>query len=102
MYSDTMFLKVNAFRSCAAAQVWSDGQGSSLFYPIKSKALAHTTIYHMIHDLNATPTVVITDGARKKEMNHFHIKQKWSEYYTLIAHNKTPSTGCTWFSPLYD
>ena len=43
----------------------------------------------MIHDLNAIPTVVITDGAMeetggawKKEMNHFRIKQKWSEPYS--------------------
>ena len=89
MYSDTMFSKVNSLRSCAAAQVWTDGQGFSLLYPIKSKALAHTTIHHMIHDLNAIPTVVITDGAMeetggawKKEMNHFRIKQKWSEPYS--------------------
>ena len=66
----------------SAPEVWTDGQGFSLFYPIKSKALDHTTIHHMIHDLNATPTVVITDGARKKEMNHFRIKQKWSEPYS--------------------
>ena len=89
IYSDTMFSKVNSLRMFAAAQVWTDGQGFSLFYPIKSKAMAHTTIHQMVYDLNAIPTVVITDGALeetggqwKKEMQHFRIKQKWSEPYS--------------------
>lgn len=83
MYSDTMFSKV-------AAQVWTNRQGFSLFYPIKSKELAHTTI----HDFNAIPTFVITDGAmeetggaREKEMNHFRIKQKWLEPYSKWQNN---------------
>jgi Reverse transcriptase (RNA-dependent DNA polymerase) len=89
IYSDTMFSKVNSLSMCSAAQVWTDGQGFSLFYPIKSKAMAYKTVQLMIHDLNATPTVVITDGALeetgggwKKEMQHYRIKQKWSEPYS--------------------
>ena len=89
IYSDTMFSKVNSLRMFSAAQVWTDGQGFSLFYPIKSKSMAHTTVHLMVHDLNAIPTVVITDGALeetggawKSEMQHFRIKQKWSEPYS--------------------
>jgi Reverse transcriptase (RNA-dependent DNA polymerase) len=89
MYSDTMFSKANSLRSISAAQVWTDGQGFCLFYPISSKAQAYTTIHLMIHDLNAIPRTVFTDGALeetegnwKKEMQHFRIKSQWSEPYS--------------------
>ena len=89
IYSDTMFSKVNSLRMNTAAQVWTDGEGFSLFYPIKGKKLAHTTVHLMVHDLNAIPTVVITDGALeetggpwREEMQHFRIKQKHSEPYS--------------------
>jgi hypothetical protein len=89
MYSDTMFSKLKSLRQNTAAQVWSDGQGFSLFYPIKSKSMAWTTVSHMVDDINGIPTVVITDNAMeqtggnwKKEMQHYRIVQKWTEPYT--------------------
>ena len=89
MYSDTMFSKAKSLRSISAAQVWTDGNGFCLFYPISSKSLAYKTIHLMIHDLNAIPRVVVTDGAKeetegqwKKEIQHFRIKAKWSEPYS--------------------
>ena len=84
-----MFSKAKSLRMLPAAQVWTDGNGYSMFYPIKSKSLAYTTVHLMVHDLNAIPTVVVTDGAMeetggkwKSEMQHFRIKQKWSEPYS--------------------
>jgi hypothetical protein len=89
MYSDTLFLKVKSHHQNTTAQVWTDGQGYSLFYPIKSKAEAWTTVLMMVNDLNAIPKVVVTDGANeekgggwKKEMPHYRIKQKWLEPYS--------------------
>jgi hypothetical protein len=89
MYSDTMFSKSKSLRSNTCAQVWTDGMGYSLFYPLKSKSLAWTTVSTMISDINAIPMVVITDGAAeetggpwKKEMQHYRIKQQWSEPYS--------------------
>jgi hypothetical protein len=63
MYSDTMFSKIKSLHLNVAAQVWSDSHGYSLFYPIKSKALAWTTVSLMVSDMNAIAKTIITNGA---------------------------------------
>jgi Reverse transcriptase (RNA-dependent DNA polymerase) len=89
LYSDTMFAKVKSLHGNASAQVWTDGQGYALLYPIKSKSLAYTTVQRVIHEMNAIPKAVITDNAMeetggnwKKEMQHYRIHQKFSEPYS--------------------
>ena len=88
-YSDTMFSKVKSLHGNSAAQVWTDGQGYALLYPIKNKSLAHSTVTLACHDINAYPKVVITDNALEEtgekwtsEMQHFRIKHKFSEAYS--------------------
>jgi hypothetical protein len=89
MYSDTMFSKVKSLRQNSCAQVYTDGQGYSLLYPLKSKSLAWMTIKSLISDMNAIPDAIITDGAMeetgghwKKETQHFRISQRFSEPYS--------------------
>jgi len=86
MYSDTMFSKVKSLHLHTSAQVWTDGSGYALFYPLKSKQQAWTTVAMMVSDMNAIPSIVITDGALeeyghswKKEMQHFRISQRITE-----------------------
>ena len=61
MYSDTMFAKVKSVRKFTCAQNWTDGQGYTLFYPMKSKSEAPTSISRMVHDMKAIPEVIVTD-----------------------------------------
>jgi hypothetical protein len=89
MYSDTMFSKVKSLQQNSCAQVYTDGQGYSLLYPLKSKSLAWTTIKSLISDMNAIPDAIITDGAMevtgghwKKETQDFWILQRFSEPYS--------------------
>jgi hypothetical protein len=89
IYSDTMFLKAKSLKQNTVAQVYTDGQGYALFYPLKSKALAWTTVKLVVTDMNAIPETIVTDGAMeetggqwKKEMQHYWIKQRFSEPYS--------------------
>jgi hypothetical protein len=61
LYTDTMFAKIRSLRSNTCAQVWTDGLGYSLFYPLKSKREAPTTVWKMVHDLQAIPEVIVSD-----------------------------------------
>jgi hypothetical protein len=80
---------VKSLQQNSVVQVSTDGQGYALFYPLKSKALAWTTVKSVISDMNAIPQTVVTDGAMeetggqwKKEMQHFRIVQRYSEPYS--------------------
>ena len=89
MYSDTMFAKVKSVRKFSCAQNWTDGQGYTLFYPMKSKGEAPTTISRMVHDMKAIPEVIVTDGAGEErgrvwqaEVNKLRSRQHWTEPYS--------------------
>ena len=93
-YSDTMFAKVKSLNGNTAAQVWTDGQGYALLYPIKRKYFAYETVQLACNDLNALPRVVITDGAMeetagnwKKEMQH--LPHKTEVFGALFAMAKS-------------
>ena len=89
MYSDTMFAKKKSIRKFTCAQNWTDGQGYTLFYPMKSKSEAPNTISRMCHDMKAIPEVIVTDGAGEErglafraEVLKIRSKQHWTEPYS--------------------
>ena len=59
MYSDTMFAKVKSIRKYTCAQVWTDGQGYTLLYPMISKSEAAGTVSRMVHAMKGIPEVII-------------------------------------------
>ena len=78
MYTDTSFAKVKSVRQNTCAQDWTDGQGYTLFYPLRSKSEAHTTVSRMVHDMNAIPQIIVSDGAKEEG------SQKWNAEIRLI------------------
>jgi hypothetical protein len=87
LYTDTMFAKVRSLRSNTCAQVWTDGLGYSLFYPLKSKSEAPTTVWKMVHDLQGIPEVIVSDGSGEqtgakwnKEVNLIRCRQHLTEH----------------------
>jgi hypothetical protein len=62
LHTDTIFAKICLLQSNTCAQVWTDGLGYSLFYPLKSKREAPMTVWKMVHDLQAIPDVIVSDG----------------------------------------
>jgi hypothetical protein len=77
IYSDTMFSKVKSLRQNAVAQVYTDGQGYALFYPLKSKALAWTTVKSVVDEMNAIPEAIVTDGAMEETGGQWKKKEKF-------------------------
>ena len=65
-YTDTLSTKVKSIQQNMCAQDWTDGQGYTLFYPLRSKSEAYMTIPRMVHDLNGIPEVIVADGAKEE------------------------------------
>ena len=63
LYTDTMFSKVKSVRQNTCAQVWTDGYGYDLVYPMNSKKYASSTVKNMVHDMQGIPEVIFSDGA---------------------------------------
>ena len=88
-YTDTMFSKITSLRKNKCAQVWTDGSGYSLFYPLATKASAYLTISRMVHDVQGIPEVIVSDGAReetgrqwKEEINRIRSRHHVTEPYS--------------------
>jgi hypothetical protein len=60
------------------AQVWTNGLSYSLFYPLKSKIEAPMTVWKMVHDLQAIPEVIVSDGSGEQT------GVKWKDKINLI------------------
>jgi hypothetical protein len=87
LYTDTMFAKIRSLRSNTCAQVWTDGLGYSLFYPLKSKREASTTVWKMVHDLQGIPEVIVSDGSGeqtgmkwREEINRIRVRHHLTEH----------------------
>jgi hypothetical protein len=78
MYTDTAFAKVKSIRQNTCAQNWTDGQAYTLFYPLRSKSEAHTMVSRMVHDMNAIPQIIVSDGAKEEG------SLKWNAEIRLI------------------
>ena len=87
LYTDTMFAKMRSLRSNTCAQVWTDGLGYDLFYPLESKREAPSTVWRMVHDLQGIPEVIVSDGSGEqtggkwnKEINLIRARHHVTEY----------------------
>jgi hypothetical protein len=78
LYTDTMFVKICSLRSNTCAQVWTDGLSYSLFYPLNSKRDMPTTVWKMVHDLQAIPEVIVSDSLEEQA------GVKWKDEINLI------------------
>ena len=98
MYTDTMFAKIKSARGNTCAQVWTNGQGYDLFYPLRTKADAYSTISRMVHDMDGIPEVIVSDGAAeqnsekwKAEIRHFrsrhHVTEPYSQWQNRAERN---------------
>lgn len=91
MYTDTSFAKVKSIRQNTCAQDWTDGQGYTLFYPLRSKSEAHTMVSRMVHDINAIPQIIVSDGAKEEG------SQKWKAEICLIrSRHHVTEPYCQW------
>ena len=85
-YTDTLFAGTKSIRSNQVAQVWTDGNGYCLFFPLKSKAKAPSTIAEMIRYVRGIPEVVVSDGAKEvtgkmwtDEINNYRMRHHITE-----------------------
>jgi hypothetical protein len=60
---DMMFMKVKSIWQNTCAQVYMDGQGYSLFYPLQSKKDAPITLLKMAYDMQGIPEIVVSNGS---------------------------------------
>ena len=88
-YTDTMFARTKSIRLNEVAQVWTDGNGYSVVFPLDSKKHAPATISKLIRHLGGIPEVVISDGAGeaggqdwKNEVNQYRMREHTTEPYS--------------------
>jgi hypothetical protein len=88
-YTDTMFSKIPSIRKNTCAQVWTDGSGFSLFYPMQTKGMAYQTVERMTQDIQGIPEMIISDGAGEqggklwnKEVNKVRTRHHYTEPYS--------------------
>jgi hypothetical protein len=83
VYTDTLFAGTKSLRGHQAAQVWTDGDGFCLFFPMQSKAHAPDTIWKMIHKIQGIPETVVSDNQRwMDELNLYHMNHHVTEPYS--------------------
>ena len=88
LYTDTMFSTINSLRGNKCAQVFTNGAGYDLFYPLKKESLAVDALNEVIRTVGV-PKELISDGARAelhgqfaKVVNEYRIKQRVTEPYS--------------------
>ncbi len=88
-YSDTMFATTKSVRGNKCAQVFTDGAGWDVVYPMAKKSEAPEALSKLIHEFSMVPKHIITDdapeqtGGRWKELVDMHrIRQTWTEPYS--------------------
>jgi hypothetical protein len=88
LYTDTMFAATKSLRGNKCAQVFTNGTGYDLFYPLKKEALASEALNEVIRTVGV-PKELISDGARAEVYGRFgevareyRIKQRLTEPYS--------------------
>ena len=69
LYTDTMITNVVLYRKKTYCQVWSDGAGYTLVYPIVVKSEGLQTASQRVTDLKAIPMKVVLDGSGEQAGN---------------------------------
>ena len=72
MYTDTSFTSVASVHNNTCMQNWTDGLHYSLFYPMRSKAEAPTTITKMVHHMRGIPEVIVSDYAKEESSREWY------------------------------
>jgi hypothetical protein len=88
LYTDTMFATTKSTRGNKCAQVFTNGTGYDLFYPLKKESLASEALNEVIRTVGV-PRELISDGARAEVYGRFgavakeyRIKQRTTEPYS--------------------
>ena len=88
LYTDTMFAATKSLRGNKCAQVFTNGIGYDLFYPLKKEALASEALNEVIRTVGV-PKELVSDGARAEIHGRFgavakeyRIKQRLTEPYS--------------------
>jgi hypothetical protein len=89
MYTDTLFAKVKSIRSNTCEQDWTDGNGYTLFYPLRSKQDAYSTVSMMVGDMRGIPEVIVSDNSGEQtgakwmaEIRHFRSRHHLTEPFS--------------------
>jgi hypothetical protein len=87
-YTDTMFSTTKSIRGNKCAQVFTNGLGYDLFYPLKKESEVGDALNEMIRSVSI-PKELISDGARAETAGRFaevakeyRVKQRTTEAYS--------------------
>jgi hypothetical protein len=87
-YTDTMFSATKSIRGNKCAQVFTNGMGYDMFYPLVKEADASEALSELIRTVGI-PKDLVSDGAQAetrgkfgKIIKEFHIKQRITEPYS--------------------
>ena len=87
-YTDTMFSTMKSIRGNKCAQVFTNGIGYDLFYPLKKEADAADALNNVTRSVGI-PMELVSDGAKAETqgrfggvIKEFHIKQRTTEAYS--------------------
>lgn len=93
-YTDTMFATAKSTRGHKCAQVFTNGSGYDLFYPMKKESDASEALNEFIWSISV-PKELISDGARAETQGKFGkvIKEYWIRQRITEPHS--PCFGIT-------
>jgi hypothetical protein len=88
-YTNTMFSMMKSIRGNKCAQVFTNGLGYDLFYPLKKESEVGDALNKVIWSIGSIPTGLISDGAKAETAGHFakvtskyRVKQRTTEPYS--------------------
>ena len=89
LYTDTFFAKLKSKRQKTAAQVYTDGLGYDLFYPMRNKSGAEiATTFESVVKCTGVPDTLVSDGAKEevsgdmaKKCRYYQVTQRVTEPY---------------------
>jgi hypothetical protein len=87
-YTNTMFSTTKSIRGNKCTQVFTNGIGYDLFYPLKKEADAADALHDVIRSAGI-PMELVSDGVRAETqgrfgtvVKEFHIKRRMTEAYS--------------------
>jgi hypothetical protein len=88
LYTDTMFASSKSLRGNKCAQVFTNGMGYDLFYPLKKESLCSEALNEVVRTVGV-PQELVSDGAKAELYGRFgdvakeyRIKQRVTEPYS--------------------
>ena len=93
LYMDTLFAKLKSKRQKTAAQIYTDGNGYDLFYPIRNKTGAEiaSTLDKVVRS-TGVPDTLVSDGAREEVLGDMAKKCKYYQINQRILEPYAPWT----------